>query len=276
MKRYRVLRQDFDTRANVLKQEISPEWQDSVKAQWKKNKEQIVEELCAELGAIGLHRKVQDFIDIGAAPISLVAFHNRFFRQVRYAFTIGAYYPALTASCALGERILNHLVLLLREDFRNTREYKQVCRKNSFDNWDLAIGTLEKWGVLLPDVAVTYRELRDIRHRTLHFSPETDQNDRSLSLEAINKLTEIISGQFSGFGPQPWYIEGTVGAIFVKRGSEQTPFVRRVVLPNCHVVGYLHLLQLGPGGWIVMDDHPYGDREVSDEEFRELFNNRKL
>jgi len=276
MKRYRVLRQDFDTRANVLRQEISPECDDSVKTQWKSNKEQIVAGLAAELGPIGLHRKVQDFIDIGAAPISLIAFHNRFFRQIRYAFTIGAYYPALTASCALGERILNHLILLLRDDFRNTREYKQVYRKGSFDNWDLAIDTLEKWCVLLPNVAVAYRELRDIRHKSLHFNPETDQNDRLLSLEAINKLTEIISGQFSGFGPQPWYIEGTFGAAFVGKASEQEPFVHRVVLPNCRLVGYLHLLQLGPAGWIVMDEHLYEDREVSDEEFRELYNNRKL
>jgi len=276
MKRYRVLRQDFDTRSNVLKQEINPEWNADVKALWKKNKEQIVEELGAELGAIGLYRKVQDFTDIGAAPISLVAFHNRFFRQIRYAFTIGSYYPALTAACALGERILNHLVLLLRDDFQNTKEYKIVFRKESFDNWDMAIDTLEKWEVLLPSVAVTYRDLRDIRNRTLHFNPETDQNDRSLALEAINKLTEVISGQFSGFGSQPWYIEGTVGAAFVKRKFEQKPFVRSVVLPNCSLVGFLHLLELGPGGWIVMDDHPYEDREISDEEFRELFNNRKL
>jgi hypothetical protein len=276
MKRYRTLSMDFDARATILMQEISTDWSPEVKAQWKRNKDQIIERLGAEFGTIRLHEKVQNFTDLGPAPLSLIAFHNRFFRQIRHAFTSGSFYPALTAACALGERVLNHLILLLREEFRATEQYKYVYRKDSFDNWDLAINTLESWGVLLPNVAQTFRELLEIRNRTLHFDPETEGNDRPLALEAIGKLVEIISGQFSAFGAQPWYIEGTLGACFVKRSFENVPFVAKVVLPNCHAVGPLHLLEHGPDGWIVLDDHNYEDRELTDEEFRDLFNNRNI
>jgi len=48
----------------------------------------------------------------------VIAYHNSFLRRVRDAFASGNYYPALTAGCALGERILNHLILDLREEFR--------------------------------------------------------------------------------------------------------------------------------------------------------------
>jgi len=276
MKRHRVLAFDFDTRATILKQEIGADWTPEVQASWKKNKEQIIEHLVAEHGALQLHRKVENFIELGAAPLSLIAFHNKFFRQIRYVFTVGAFYPALTATCALGERVLNHLILMLREDFRATEQYKHIYRKDSFDNWDVAIDALESWGVLLPDVSKAFRELRDIRNRTLHFDPETEGNDRTLALEALKHFSSIISEQFSAFGKQPWYIEETRGAAFVKQSSETIPFVKRVVLPNCQLVGYLHLLEHGPGGWIVRDDYKYEDQKVTDEEFRELFNNRKI
>jgi len=86
-------------------------------------------------------------------------------------------------------------------------------------------------------------------------------------LEAINKLTEnYILVSFLDLGLSLGTLQEQLAA-FVRREFEQTPFVHRVVLPNCYLVGYLHLLQLGPAGWIVMDEHPYEDREVSDEEF---------
>lgn len=276
MKRYRVLALDFDTRATVLSTEIQDSWESNVKELWRRNKRQIKEWLLAEFGPIRGYEKIDDFVALGPAPVSIVAFHNKFLRQLRYAFVIGAYYPALTAACALGERILNHLLLLLRESYRNTPEYKKVYCKDSFDNWDLAIDTLESWGVLLSNVASMYRELKDIRHKSLHFRPETDHNDRDLALEAIRKFSDIISGQFAGFGPLPWFIPGTKGATFIKKSCEVEPFIQKVYLPSCRLVGHLHTLEMKDNTWLVHDDHDYGDEEISDEEFANLFNNRKL
>jgi len=274
MKRYRVLAYDFDARANVLNTEIKDDWEPQVKSQWENNKNQIKEGLIAEFGAYSAFTKIRNFTDLGALPISIIAFHNKFLRQAWSAFVIGAYYPALTSACALGERILNQLILHLREYFKTTPQYKKVYRKNSFDDWELAINTLSDWQILLPDVVVLFQELKGLRHSSIHFNPETDTNDRELSLNAMLKLSKIIQSQFSAFGTQPWFIEGIPGAAYIKKESENDPFVKEIILPNCYLVGHLHTLESSPKGWIVHDDHEYENKEITDQEFAELLKSR--
>ena len=219
--------------------------------------------------------KVDNFIALDANPISVTAFHNNFLHQIRSAYVMGSYYPALTGSCALGERILNHLILRLRDNYRDTEEYKKIYRKDSFDNWDFAINTLEAWSVLLPEAVSCFRELKEIRNKSIHFNPETDTNDKELALEAIRKLQGIINGQFSGFGTQPWFIPGTRGACYIKQDYEPVPFVREIVIPNCLKVGHLHRLEHTQNGWVVHDPGNYADIEITDERFVELINNRE-
>jgi hypothetical protein len=67
---------------------------------------------------------VKNATDLGAKSFSLVAYHNDFHEQARRSFVAGSYYPALVAACALGERILNHLLLDLRGSFKGSRSYK--------------------------------------------------------------------------------------------------------------------------------------------------------
>ena len=50
-------------------------------------------------------------------PFSVIAYHNLFLEQTREAFVMGHDYPALTGSCALGEKILDPFVLRLRDDY---------------------------------------------------------------------------------------------------------------------------------------------------------------
>ena len=126
-----------------------------------------------------------------------VAGHNALFHQVRQAFVIGAYYPALVGACALGERILNHLMLDMRGHFTATPEYKKVYRKDSFDDWRLPIDTLEAWGILLPDAVIEYRALMDLRHRSIHFNRETTNALRDDALAAIIHMRTIIEQQFA-------------------------------------------------------------------------------
>jgi hypothetical protein len=140
-------------------------------------------------GVGAFEAKRANFIALGPKPMSILAFHNRFFEQVRVAFVMGAYYPALTSACALGERILNHLILTLRDEFKATPEYKTVYSKESFDDWSLPIKTLESWGVFLPDTAIGFRQLKDKRNRAIHFRPEVDRNDRELALEPVIDLS---------------------------------------------------------------------------------------
>ncbi|PKO93523.1 MAG: hypothetical protein CVU15_03050 [Betaproteobacteria bacterium HGW-Betaproteobacteria-1] len=272
MKRYRILPFfDFDTRVHTLVDPIDEKWEERIKAQHYKNRENTILRLKAEFGELHFEVKVQNFIDLEAKPISVIAFHNEFFAQVRTAFVMGAYYPALTGACALGERILNHLILSLRENYRSTPEYKAVYRKDSFDDWSLAINTLQAWDVLLPQAVQDFRALMQQRHKAIHFSPETDHNARELALEAIKSLQAIIGEQFSGWGPQPWFITTIPGEIYIKKEWETRPFIAKVYLPNASFVGYKHRIEaIRPQVHIVDPDHNTDTPEVSDDEFSNL------
>src|SRR5262249_4505017 len=153
-----------------------------------------------------------------------------------------------------------------------TPQYKQVYRKDSFDNWGPVIDILEAWGVLLPEVAATFRDLARVRNRAIHFDPQTDTNDRALALEAMQVLGQVIAGQFPVGGLQPWFLTGVPGEVYLKKDAESSPFVRKIYLPNCLAVGPFHVVEsLTPeGGMLVRDDHPYEDREITDEEFVRL------
>jgi hypothetical protein len=258
MKRYRILSFDLDTRATFL----------SMKIQDKRIAQGLLEEYGSHLAEL----KLQNFIELGPMPISILAFHNEFLHQVRTAFVMGAYYPALTAACALGERILNRLILLLRDDFAETPEYKRVYKKDSFDNWNLAISTLNSWGVLRPEAVDTFKKLSSIRNRTIHFNPETDKNAPALALEAIRLLNTIIEVQFSAFGPLPWFIVEIRGECYIKKEAERLPFVQKVYLPKCCLVGPRHSLEFDQTKFrfIVHDNFEYDEREISDTEFAAL------
>jgi len=254
----------------MLTDRIEETWEQKVKEQHLENRDKIVRRLVAEFGELESERKIQNFIDLGSKPFSIIAFHNRFFAQARTAYVMGAYYPSLTAACALGERILNHLILILREDFKATPEYKRVYRKDSFDDWTLAIDTLVAWDVLLPKVAGKFRELMQKRHEALHFRPETDRNDQQLTLNAIKCLQEIIGQQFSGFGPQPWFITGIPGEIYLKKEWEAKPFIAKVYLPNGVLVGPHHRIESLIPTIKIVDLKDYQSAGISDEEFVRL------
>ena len=238
---------DFDARVNTLAMEIREDWEEDVKALWKKHQESVAQGLIDEFGAHELEIKRQNFIDIGDKPMSVLAFHNRFFHQIRVAFVTGAYYPALVGACALGERILNHLILTLRKHFKDSDVYKRVHRKDSFDNWNLAIDALEAWEVLLADVAAQFRELEKARHKAIHFRPEVDRNDRELALASALTVRSIIARQFGAFGNQPWFMTDTPGECFLKHSWEARPFIEEIYVPNCLFVGPRHkIVQMVP------------------------------
>lgn len=270
MRRYRILSFDFDSRAIILRERPSPEGEAKVRAQWEANRASVEAGLVHEFGDVARQSKRENFIAVGPRPFSVLAFHNRFAAQHRTAFVAGAYYPALTGACALGERILNHLVLRLRDYYRATPEYKRVHGKDSFDRWQLAIGTLTAWHVLEPDAIRAFRELEEVRNRALHFHPATDTTDRALALEAIGLIDRIIAAQFPVMGLQPWFIPDSKGESFIRREAETVPFVREIYLPNCRHVGPYHAItQLVPE-LIVQDRDDYENHEISDEEYLRL------
>jgi len=272
MKRYRVLNFSFDSRSTILNTEINEDWEEEVKLRWKTKKQFIYEGIIHTYGIENYNSKLDNFSSFGSLPFSIIAFHNKFFKQIRDAFIIGSYYPALTAACSLGERMLNHLVLLLRDEYKNTKHYKNVYSKKAFDNWDKMIDPLNDWGVLLPEVVEKFNELKKLRNYSIHFNPDTDLQDKEYAQSAIDILKAIIELQFGVGGPvlRPWFINSIPGAFYISKEAEELPFVKKIILPNCVLVGHKHRLE-NEGNWFkVIDDHEYEDKEITDEEFKDL------
>jgi hypothetical protein len=263
---------DFDTRAHVF-EEPGEGWAEEARRLHLENRERAKAGLAREFGADYLDEKVANFVAIGFKPFSVLAHHNQFFDQARRAFVTGAYYPALVSACALGERIVNHLILDLRDSYKHTAEYKRVYRKESFDNWQIPIDTLEAWNVLLPKAAAEFRALMELRHRSIHFNVGTYITLREDALAAIHHMREIIDQQFTAFGSRPWFIMGTRGHIFIKREWEENPFIKTYYLPTCPFVGPYFAISFDQG--LRFHDHPdYGNGDWTDEEFAAAFEGR--
>lgn len=258
MKRYRLTGFSYDSRPNDLS-------------------EQTKQDYINEFGIMNFDFKLQNIIDIGNMPMSVFAFHNIFFDDCRNAFIIGSYYPALTGACALGERILNHLIILLKEDYKDKEEYKKVYRKDSIDDWNLMITALYSWGVLLDDVKNDFLKLLEIRNKSIHFRPEVDTNDRAFALEVLILLQKIVGNQFSAIGKQPWFIRPIKGEVYIKKEWEDNPFIKKVYLPNSILVGPNHdVTDITVNPWMI-DDEEYENIEITDDDFlrlRDLYRNK--
>lgn len=265
---------DFDARANIISMEIQDHWKDEVKEQWSNSKARIRLELIGEFGEFGIDEKIDNFVLLGTKPFSILSHHNQFFQQIRHSYVVGAYYPALVAACTLGERILNHLIIDLREFYSATPEYRHVYRKNSFDNWDIPINALVAWGVLLPDVALEFMALKSLRHRSIHFNVETYATIKDDALAASLHLRKIIDRQFGAHGLQPWFLKGTSGHQFIAQEWEEHPFIQTYFFHNCPFVGPYFSMEHGESGWQFIDTN-YGEGEWNDEKFAEIFTNRQ-
>jgi hypothetical protein len=234
MKYYQIVNFDLDTRASGLQQKINDNWEKSVKENWEKNQQAMKNSYVYEFGALNNEVKLQNVLDLGSAPFSILAFHNDFLKQIRDSFIIGAYYPALTGACCLGERILNQLLLLLRDNFKTTEEYKKLYRLEQCDKWDVLINALSSWGILLEEVVKDYKSLKILRNDSIHFTKETAQTAREDALKAIKYLSNIIQLQFGAFAPSPWILIHN-GGVYIKKDYEDNPFIKAVYLPNCEL-----------------------------------------
>lgn len=234
MKRYQITNFYFDSRPAFLTKTIDENWSDAMKEEERKNQENIIEGFLFQFGFADQEMKIRNLSDLNSMPPTIISFHLNFWDQIRNSFTIGAYYPALTGACCLGERILNHLFLLLRSQFFLDSKYNKYIRKNgTLTNWEKLIEILSNWKILLPQVIDDYHKLKYLRHKSIHFNYGTYENDRGDALSAINFLKNIVFLQFGIFGPQPWFIKGTRGAFFIKKAYENDPFIKAVYLPNC-------------------------------------------
>ena len=124
-RRYNPFSFDFDSTPLNLR-DPEEHWDEQVKRQYIDSRDQMVERLKLEHGTRYIGDIVKNTVDLGPKSMSILSYHNTLHEQSRRAFVLGAYYPALVAACALGERILNHLVLDLRHRFMSSPHYKKI------------------------------------------------------------------------------------------------------------------------------------------------------
>jgi len=272
-RRYHPFAYDFDSTPMSL-DDPGEHWADEVRALHLANRDKAIERLKFEYGERRHAQVIQDTRELGAKAFSIVSYHNLMHEQARGAFVSGLYFPALVAACALGERILNHLILDLRDHYKSSPHYRRVYRSESFDDWRFAVRVLDDWGVLLPDVGAAILELAALRNRSVHFNPATYTTMREDALSALKTLGRVIQLQFGAFGRQPWFIEDTPGAQFIKRAYEDVPFVKTYLVPLSGFVGVEYGMDLTERGWRHLDYDDYGPGEVDDAEYARLYRER--
>lgn len=266
---------NFDTRAESLKRP-RPSWEEKIRQQHEQNRAATIEGLRSQYGSADLDTKVEAFQDFGRMPMSVVFEHTPRVWQIRDAYVTGAHYPALTASCAVGEKILNHMVMTLRKHYPNQTKMTSVYEAGSISNWHTAIQALEDWKVLRTGVGTAFRKLSAIRNRALHLDPRKKRDDRSEASSAIQLLKEILESQFGTWGQHEWFIRGTIGMLFISKEWERHPFVASYYLPNTIPVSpYFRMISQPDSLWGVVDriDLPSADT-VTDEVFARAYNSR--
>jgi hypothetical protein len=58
--------------------------------------------------------------------------------------------------------------------------------------------------------------------------------------------------------------------IYIKKEWESDPFIKKIYIPNCLLVGHRHIIKQIIPELIVEDNFEYPDEEISDEEFSKL------
>jgi hypothetical protein len=273
-----IIHESFDTRPNLLNIEISDNWPEETKENMRTAQKNVRDAFFLEYGQADNEQKIKNFLDIGAELTSVISYHNTFFRECKSAFIIGSYYPALTGACALGERILNHLVLNLRDYYKNTTNYKKVHNKSSFDNWDLAIDTLVDWGILLEGVPQLFKDLLEVRNASIHFGSHLETDSRTPALQALNLVHNIMIEQFGSRpgGKRNWFINGAPGFPFIKKEFEEIPFIKEFYIPSAILLGPYHRIASDDNNLRIYDHENYEDREISDDEFVNLLNDFRV
>ena len=292
MKRYRISSFDFDSRANILNIEIKPEWNPKIKEQYENNKKSIEDQILQEFGIIDGQNKIKRVIELGAKPFSIIAYHNSLLDQIRKSYIQGAFYPALTSSCTLGERILNHLILDLRNEYNyfkedskkhpcsNCENFKDLKNKGlvkvEFDiysckdcsNWNLMINELVKWGVFNDKIGTLFKKLSKKRHKSIHFNENTISNLENELLKTIKLLQEIIQKLFPAFGGE--YFIPAKGEAFLKKELESKPFFKKYYIPNSKLVTPYHKVKSVIPNFIIEDIKLENNKEISDNKFIKL------
>src|SRR5207247_339592 len=105
----------------------------------------FAEQVGMKYGLGQLQQKLARWLQMNPAALCVPVEYHELLREVEGAYIRGDFYPALTSACCLGERILNHFVIELKDEFKSSPHYKTVYNKQSLQDWEKAIEILADW-----------------------------------------------------------------------------------------------------------------------------------
>jgi hypothetical protein len=227
--------------------------------------QEIKQHVASRYGDLNLEEKFKRYMSFKPPSLRVITEYHDLLQEIEDSFVYGLYYPALTSSCCLGERIFNILLIRLRDYYKTSEHYKHIYRKESFDDWSKSVKILCDWNVIASDdIKTKYAELEGIRHEVIHFNRLED-----IEAKSINALRIIydITTYFFAVGHRDDIYFWAPGEIYVKKIAEQNPFVREMIIPHCILTGYGHRVETVNGQHVLRDEAIYECKEISDEEF---------
>jgi len=218
---YRVFGFALDTRVTLFSQ-------DGLEAQSKS----LAESLRDQWGSQNFEVKLSRFKKLNLSFIGIPDEYYALLREIVDSYCCGYFYPAITSAGALGERILNRLLIRTRDHFKASKHYKDVCRKQSFDNWDKTILILRDWGVISAEVAESFEKLKIHRNDSIHYNEGYAIEENAHS--AIMELAKIVDRQFNYTKRVDlFWVFDVPGEIWLRSAQMNIPFVKEFILPHC-------------------------------------------
>jgi hypothetical protein len=256
---YKIVNFNLDLRINILKEaSIGVDTQNSIISDFKQ-----------KYGEHDFDSKLKRIRELDFALAGIPEEYYSLLIQVLSTYHCGYFYPSITGVCALGERILNRLILKTRSHFTSSSRYKQMHGKHSLDNWDILIDTLLDWKVITTDAGDLFRKLKKIRNESIHYNDGYDFNLEAKN--AIRLLIQIVNQQFDYLNRKDiFWLFDCPGEIFVRSEVLKDPFVIEFILPHCVRIGPLDEPTATPP--VKAKNSPL--KPLLDEEYIQIRNNR--
>lgn len=196
------------------------------------HRQKIINQLKRKWGESDIADKIDRFKKLNINFIGVPDESDKLMQEIVSCYCCEYYYPAMTGAGALGERILNRLILKTRQYFKGHEYYNQVKSKNSFANWDISIKALTKWGVISSEVAENFNKLNRFRNKTIHY--ENNFYFSANAAEMISCVSKIVDLQFNYCKRNDiLHVFVVPGEIFVRSDKLYDAFVREFIIPNC-------------------------------------------
>jgi hypothetical protein len=259
MKRYRWTNFFLDTTRNMIRDT-------NVTVSVKKQViDGMYDSTVLKFGAANVTEKFDRWFSLNPPDLCVPVEYHELLREVEGSYIRGDYYPGLTGACCLGERILNHLVIGLKNYYKTSLRYKEVAAKESIQDWGKAIEILIDWGVITEQQARDFGDLLSLRNPAVHFG-----DVKRRSTEAYKALNLVYSITKSLFGHNIPIFFWAPGEIYIKNEKENDPFVKVFLIPHCVKVGFNHEVRSVELGSIeIYDPGPYPEEYITDETFVE-------